>query len=106
MITRNTYGKGDVFYVGTVPSEKAIRILVKSAAEAAGIKPPASSSHPLVEITELESETKERYIYLINFSAENQEISLHTAAVDPFSQTPFEGTLLLPAMDYKLLKLR
>ncbi len=67
-VTKHTYGKGTVYYVGTNPGEKGLEKVMDMAAEDAGASPVIGGKTGL-EITCREAEDS-KYYFVINFTDE------------------------------------
>jgi len=66
-ITQNQYGKGTVYYVGTVLNNPATAQIIKQALSTAAVKPIAVSHDELLEITTVKS-NKGSFLYAVNYS--------------------------------------
>ena len=64
-VTRNVFGKGYTYYVGTVPDEGGLAKILDAACEEAGVRPVITEKTEL-EVTRRVSETEEFY-FIINF---------------------------------------
>lgn len=106
-ITCNQFGKGKVYYVGTIPQQEVIKIIVQKAVASSGIQRLAEVADSMVEVLEVQSgENGRRYVYLINFSDREQTVMLNKPMKELLTRTEFDTRLTVPAMDYKLLELR
>ena len=104
-IVSNKVGEGIVYYVGTVPSDTLIDVLVSDALAKAKITPLAKATDKLVDITELKSEIK-RYVYAINFSDKAQQLSLSVPMKDILTKENFANHVILKAMDVRIMEVR
>lgn len=68
---KNSFGKGRVYYIGTVPDQPGLFRLLDEAVSEAGVEAPFRDS--LLEITCRSSET-EKFYFLINFQPEPQPV--------------------------------
>lgn len=102
-ITCNEYGNGKIYYVATVPEQSIVDKLIVEAITSSSVKPLAKCNHPLVEISELKGTDGKRYIYVINFSPEDQVVQLGTPALDLMTREIFKETASVDALDYLLL---
>jgi beta-galactosidase len=74
-ITRNNYGKGEVTYIGCMPSDAYVSALLGQAIERAGLKGPAQSLRwPLVSRSGTNAQGRTLH-YLMNYSASAQPVS-------------------------------
>jgi len=103
-ITQNRYEKGNVIYVGTVPRQEAVLMVVQKAAELSGLQPLVRSADPLVEVTEVTSvKTGKQYVYVLNFSDKDQKVALRRPMKDFNSGEEYSAEATVPATDYLLL---
>jgi beta-galactosidase len=103
-ITQNRYGKGNVFYVGTVPQQEVVSMIVQKAVILSGLQPLVRSADPQVEVTEVTSlKTGKHYVYVLNFSDKDQKVTLQKSMKDFNSGKEYSTELVVPATDYLLL---
>ena len=97
-ITRNTYGKGEVTYVGCMPSDAVVSALLGQVIERAGLKGPAQSLRwPLVARSGTNAQGRTLH-YLLNYSASAQPVSYPFAGgTELLTATPVAagGTLVM-----------
>ncbi len=72
-LTANKVGKGQVFYIGTVPNDEMIERLTARLLDASGIEPVCRAKDKLVDITELRTKGK-RFVHAVNFSYSSQPL--------------------------------
>ena len=105
-VTRNIYGKGTVFYIATVPEQKAVNSIVEKAIQTAGILPAAKTNCSNVALTEIRSEkTKKEYLYVLNFTDKEQTVTLNQPAKKIFENKMIDKEIKIPAMEFYLLEL-
>jgi len=104
VITKNTYGKGTVYYVGAVVNNDVVNNLIKQALATAAITPIAESKNELVELTEVNG-SKGQFLYAINYSSEDQIISLKSSMLDALSKEKFDSTAIIKARDYRVFSI-
>ena len=105
-LTKNTYGKGTVFYVATVAEQKVMNIIVGKAINSAKISPAAKTDCQNVDLTEVRStKTGKEYLYILNFTNEEQVVNLNRSAKRVSEATLISGKIKVPAMEYDLLEL-
>jgi beta-galactosidase len=98
-VTRMNHGSGQVYYVGTVPDTAYLRQLLSGICSEAGIRPNITeASSPLIESLKVFRSTSGdgEHLHLINFSAEQQSVSLpspHRSIPDGLLR---EGQVSLP----------
>jgi beta-galactosidase len=102
-ITKRTLGKGQVWYIGTIPSVPLANQLVHQLVQNAHLIPLASANSPLVEVTELQNQ-QSRYVYLINFSDSAQTVTLATPMLQVLTQQTYQQQITLPPMEVAVLK--
>ena len=103
VIAQNKFGKGTVYYVGSVVEDKVASIIICDAIKRSVISPVAVSDNELMELTEVAG-PKGRYVYAINFSNQNQLIKLLKPMIDVLTNEKLTQTALIRSMDYRLLK--
>lgn len=105
-ITRNSYGKGTVYYFATVAEQKAIDAIVGKAITSAKIDPAAKTDCPNVDLTEVRSiKTGKEYLYILNFTDQEQTVSLNGSVKRVTEGKLINGNIKVPAMEYDLLEL-
>jgi beta-galactosidase len=106
-VTLNTKGKGRVCYVGTVPEVPYLRKLLEKICTEAGITPNVTdSSSPLIESLKVfrSSDRDGEHLHLINFTAEEQSVTLPSAHVMVPDGLEVSGRFMLPAFGSAFLK--
>lgn len=105
-VTKNSYGKGTVYYVATIPQQEAVDEIISHAVKSANIKPCVSFSNPLIETTEVISSLDgKKYVYVLNFSDESQTITINRRLKDFKTTKELRGNIEISALDYKLFQL-
>jgi beta-galactosidase GanA len=74
-ITENAYGKGNLYYIGTYPSEELLGKIVRLAAEKAGILTAQNEYRFPVIFRSGKNQSGKQIHYVFNYSAGNQEIN-------------------------------
>ncbi len=72
-ITRNSYGKGEVTYIGFMPSDALIEGILTDTAKRAGVVWPDAARFPLI-VRNGTLTNGSRVRYLLNYSREKQNI--------------------------------
>jgi beta-galactosidase len=106
-VTLNSVGKGRVCYVGTVPEVPYLRKLLEKIYTEAGITPNVTdSSSPLIESLKVfrSSDRDGEHLHLINFTAEEQSVTLPSAHVMVPDGLEVSGRFMLPAFGSAFLK--
>ncbi|MBI0063067.1 beta-galactosidase [Bifidobacterium sp. M0109] len=83
-VTRHDYGHGSAEWIGTLPSDQGMRMLLSDAADAAGLSGPARDLAGLVTVREGINALGEQVAYLLNYSS--KEVRL---------DAPYGGQLLV-----------
>ena len=106
-ISCNRCGKGVVYYVGTVPQQEVVQLVVQKAIAGSGIVQLAKAADSRVEITEVRSMDKGKgYVFLINFSDREQSVLLNKPMKESLTGIAYDTGIIVPALEYKLLELK
>ncbi len=89
-ITRNRYGKGEVIYMGTLPTIKFIDVLYESLFKRYAIRKPPMDVPPSVEIM-MRKKQRDKIYFLINHNQAEVEIDLKGKYAELLSGTYIEG---------------
>ncbi len=90
-ITRSTFGRGQVWYVGTTPGEALAAKLAQTLCADAGITPLMETPHG-VEAVRRVTEDGRAYLFLLNHNADAREVSLPEGWI-PWDGEPWTGTI-------------
>lgn len=95
-MTRNTYGKGEVAYVGFMPTDAMIEKILAGEALRAGVEIPGARFPIIVRGGQLSNGRAVRYV--LNYSAKPQSVTLKAAGTDLLSGNPVrpDAPLSLP----------
>ena len=104
VISKNSFGKGTVWYVGSVVEDKVASILLRDVLKSTVIEPVAVSNNELMELTEVAGASG-KYLYALNFSNKTQTIRLYKAVTDVLTNEKFSISTSVKPMDYRLLKI-
>ena len=104
-LTRNSFGKGEVFYVGTVVDEKASAKVVQQSLQSAKVKPSVVSSNELVEITDVNG-SKGAFVYVINYSKTDQEVTVSEPMKDAFTNEGIQRSASIKPLDFRIFRKR
>jgi beta-galactosidase len=101
-ITRNAFGNGTAFYVGTFPDQNGMDWLLERARRAAAIE---TVSHA-PEGVELVRRTAgiQTWLFALNHSSEEVKVPLDQPGFDLLSQTKLEGSLHLGPMQVAIVQ--
>ncbi len=103
-VARNNFGRGTVFYVGSIVDGNVASSVVRQALKTAGIAPLAVTTDELVEVTEVAGE-RGRYLYAINYSQTVQAITLTTPMIDVLTQEKCGPSSQINPMDYRVFRI-
>jgi beta-galactosidase len=101
-ITRNHFGKGTAFYLGTVPDQDGMEWLLEQSRQAAGIQAVANSPEG-VELVRRTDGTH-TWLFALNHLNEEVRLPLDQPGYDLLSQTNLEGSLHLGPRQVAIVK--
>jgi beta-galactosidase len=93
-MTHNVFGKGNTFYVGTVPDQNGIDWLLEQACKKAGIKPIATNPPADVEVLQ-RSSGNSSWLFVLNHSKEKVIVPFEQHGTDLLTGTAVNGSLEL-----------
>lgn len=104
-VTKNKFGVGSVYYIGTVPEDAGLEQILTLAVEDASVHSVIDEDTKL-EVTMRSTENAD-YIFLINFTDEEVRIPASLSGLsDLLTDTVTDGTEYLKKYDVKILKKR
>ena len=103
-VTRNPFGDGTAFYVGTVPEPKGMSWLMDQVCEVANIKPMVPNLPAGVEIVRRTNGTQ-TWLFALNHLNEEVEIPLDQPSYEMLSRTAVDKSLHLGPMDVAIVQL-
>ena len=77
---------------------------MKEVVSNSSIKVPARCNHPLVEIAGLKDTNGKQYIYIVNFSDEDQIIEFKIPVLNIMTGKKYPASASVKAMDYLLVQ--
>ncbi|HEU4744141.1 MAG TPA: Beta-galactosidase C-terminal domain, partial [Anaerolineales bacterium] len=80
-VTRNRFGTGTAFYVGTVPDQRGMDWLLAQVCETAGVRPVLSNIPAGIELLQRTDGTAS-WLFLLNHSAERVTVPLQQHGSD------------------------
>ncbi len=89
VLARNSYGKGQAFYVGTHSDDAFYAVYLKDICDELGIKPLMEAPHN-VEVTCRHDEENDFY-FIMNHNDESREVRLPKAGTDILTDTAYEA---------------
>ncbi len=102
-VTLNRYGKGRVFYVGTIGEDDLYRKAISWLLLSSDVKPPVFLVPHGVEVNKRVGDGKE-IIFLMNHTHEVKYVQLDGVYTDLISGDKLKGVVDLPPLDVKILK--
>ncbi|MGE5613138.1 MAG: beta-galactosidase [Bacillota bacterium] len=101
-VTYNQFGRGQAYYIGTMPEGQFYTHYVANLVRMAGVQPLVSGS-PDVQACERCSDTH-RYTFLLNTSDANSFVSIDEAGIDILTGKEVSGTVELKPYDVMIIK--
>jgi len=93
-ITYNTFGKGNTFYVGTVPDNNGMEWLLEQVCNAAGVQSVSTNVPAGIEILQRDNE-KSSFLFVLNHSSEKVSVPLEQSGVDLVTGVQVSGSIAL-----------
>lgn len=93
-ITHNTFGKGNAFYIGTVPDNNGMNWLIEQVCSAAGVQPISVNVPAGIEILQ-RANGKSLFLFVLNHSSEKVAIPLEQSGVDLVTGVQVSGSIAL-----------
>jgi beta-galactosidase len=103
-VTRNIYGEGTAYYLGTRPEERYTKSLLQRVCEEAGVSPIAEVP-PGVDAVRRKTEDTS-FLFLLNHNQEAVEVSLPNPGRDLLTGTEYVHNLVLAPLEVAVLKVR
>jgi beta-galactosidase len=104
-ITHNTFGKGNAFYVGTVPDGNGMEWLIQYVCKTADVQPVSANVPAGVEILRRVSE-KSTFLFVLNHSGETMNVPIEEYARDLLTDMEINGSLELEPSGVAILQIR
>jgi beta-galactosidase len=101
-VTRNTFGEGTAYYLGTRPEERYARSLLQMVCEEAGVRPTAEVP-PGVDAVRRKTEGAS-YLFVLNHNHEGVEIRLPRPGQDLLTGTAHHSNLVLDSLEVAILQ--
>jgi beta-galactosidase len=89
-ITRNTFGKGTAYYVGTVPEWSGMDWLLERVCDAAGIQPVLANAPAGVELLR-RTNGKLSWLFILNHSAQKVTVPIEQNGLDLLTSRQVNG---------------
>ena len=104
-ITHNTFGKGNAFYVGTVPDNNGLDWLLEHACKTAGVQPVSANAPAGVELLH-RTNGKSSWLFVLNQSMETVNVSIEAQGHDLLTGTEVNGSVALEPTGVAVIQLR
>jgi beta-galactosidase len=101
-VTRNVFGEGAAYYLGTRPEELYTKSLLQRVYEEAGVRPTAEVP-PGVDAVRRQTET-ESFLFLLNHNQEAVEVRLPNPGRDLLTGTEHDSQLILDPLEVAILQ--
>lgn len=101
-VTRNRYGRGSAYYVGTRPETAYTEMLVESVCREAGVRPPLAAPEGVEAVRRVGEEGT--FLFLLNHNVREEEVELPYAAEDLLGGAHYDDTILLEPLGVMVLK--
>ena len=101
-VTRNVFGEGTAYYLGTRPEERYARSLLQMVCEEAGVRPTAGVP-PGVDAVRRKTEDAS-YLFVLNHNHEGVEIRLPRPGQDLLTGTAHHSNLVLDPLEVAILQ--
>jgi len=103
-VTRNVYGEGAAYYLGTRPEERYTKSLLQRVCEEAGVRPTAQAP-PGVDAVRRKTEAAS-FLFLLNHTQEAVEVRLPNPCRDLLTGKEHSSNLVLDPLEVAVLKER
>jgi len=100
---RNSVGSGSAYYYGAVFNLDAANALIDRLGLASPVGAWLELPQPIELCIRARPESGERLIFLLNYSAADQTITLHKDATDALSGAQLSGSILLEPFGVRIL---
>lgn len=104
-ITRNQFGKGIAYYIGTVPDRSGMDWLLDEVCRTADVNPAISNVPIGVEVLERRSESSS-WLFLLNHAPEKITVDVPQRGLDLLTSAEIKGTIELKAGGIAVLQLQ
>jgi beta-galactosidase len=101
-VTRNVYGEGAAYYLGTRPDERYTKSLLQRVYEETGVRPTAEVP-PRVDAVRRKTEHAS-FLFLLNHNQEAVEVRLPNPGRDLLTATEHDSMLILDPLEVAVLK--
>ncbi len=103
-VTRNVFGEGAAYYLGTRPEEQYVKLLLERVYEEAGVRP-AAEVPPGVDAVRRKTEDAS-FLFVLNHNQQAVEVSLPGPGFDLLTGKEHASNLVLDPLEVAVLKER
>ena len=104
-ITHNTFGKGNAFYVGTVPDSNGMGWLIEKVCNTAGVQPVSANMPAGVELLQRVN-GKSLFMFVLNHSGEKVNVSIEAQGYDLLTGTEVNGSVELEPSGVAVIQMK
>lgn len=104
-VTHNTFGKGNAFYVGTVPANKGMQWLIEQVCKTAGIQPVSTNAPADVEFLH-RTNGASSFIFALNYSNEKVKAPIEGQGCDLLTGNQVNGSVELEPSGVAVIQLK
>jgi beta-galactosidase len=104
-ITRNTFGKGNAFYVGTVPDQTGMEWLIEFVCKSADIQPVSAKAPAGVEFLQ-RVDGKSSFLFVLNHSDEKVNVPIEGQGCNLLTDTDINGSVELEPSGVAVIQMR
>lgn len=104
-ITHNKFGKGNAFYVGTVPDRHGMDWLVEHLCRVAGVQPAVTNGPADVEILRRANE-KSSFLFVLNHSGEKVSVPVDRDGCDLLTALDIRGSIELDPFGVAVIQMK
>ncbi|MBA3491510.1 MAG: beta-galactosidase trimerization domain-containing protein, partial [Rubrobacteraceae bacterium] len=101
-VTRNVFGEGAAYYLGTRPEEQYVKLLLERVYEEAGVRP-AAEVPPGVDAVRRKAEDAS-FLFVLNHNQEAVEVSLPGPGLDLLTGKEHASNLVLDPLEVAILQ--
>lgn len=104
-VTHNTFGKGNAFYVGTVPDNNGMQWLIEQVCKTAGIQPVSTNAPAGVELLH-RTNGASSFIFALNHSNEKVNVPIAGQGCDLLTGNQINGSVNLEPSGVAVIQLK
>lgn len=104
-ITHNIFGKGNGFYMGTVPDQNGMEWLIELVCKSAGIQSVATNVPSMVEFIH-RTNGKSSFLFVLNHSNEKVNVPIEKHGYNLLTGTDIDGSIELEPIDVAVIQIK